>query len=88
MAKTSPINPQSSPEKLRGALDFTASQKQVNDLMKTVFQDNTLNEHKIQFIQEQLHDKQYHINPNLIAAKMFEHLNRQDINESEISLES
>jgi hypothetical protein len=68
-------------------LDFTASQKQVDALMKTVLHDNTLNEHKICFIQEQLHDHRYQINPKIIAKKMFEHLDSRDLKPEEASLE-
>jgi transcriptional regulator CtsR len=59
-------------------LDFTATQKQVDDLMKTVLCDNILNKNKIRFIQEQLHDQRYQINPKIIANKMFEHMENAD----------
>lgn len=59
-------------------LDFTATQKQVDDLMKTVLYDNILNKNKIRFIQEQLHDQRYQINPKIIANKMFEQMKNAD----------
>ena len=59
-------------------LDFTQTQKQVDALMKAVLQDNTINANKIQFIQEQLHDQRYQINPKTIVNKMFEHLDNSE----------
>lgn len=59
-------------------LDFSTSQKQVDALMKTVMQDNTNNATKIRFIQEQLHDQRYQINPKIIVRKMFEHLDNNE----------
>lgn len=87
MAKEPKSNPHSAQEQLLDALDFTGTQKQVDALMKTVLHDNTLNENKIRFIQEQLHDQRYQINPKIIVRKMFEHLDSHDIEQAELSVE-
>lgn len=87
MAKKPNNNHQSVQAQLLKTLDFTATQKQVDTLMKNVLHDNTLNENKIQFIQEQLHDQRYQINPKLIAKKMFDHLDSSDLTQAEMSVE-
>lgn len=60
-------------------LDFSNTQKQVDALMKSVLSNHTLNKNKVNFIQEQLHDQRYQINPKIIAHKMFEHLEDADL---------
>ena len=87
MAKEPKINPHSAQTQLIEALDFTGTQRQVDALMKAVLHDNTLNENKIRFIQEQLHDQRYQINPKIIVRKMFEHLDNHDIEQAELSVE-
>lgn len=78
MAKKEQIKTPALQSQLLEKLDFTATQKQVDDLMKTVLYDNILNKNKIRFIQEQLHDQRYQINPKIIANKMFEHMENAD----------
>ena len=87
MAKEPKINPHTAQTQLLEALDFTGTQRQVDALMKAVLHDNTLNENKIRFIQEQLHDQRYRINPKIIAKKMFEYLYSYDIEQAEMSVE-
>lgn len=87
MAKKRQQTPPSAKPQFLDNLDFTASQKQVDALMKNVLHDNTLNENKIRFIQEQLHDQRYHINPKIIVKKMFEHLDNSDVTPLEVSVE-
>lgn len=78
MPKKMQINEHSVKAKFLKNLDFTETQKQVDALMKTVLQDNTINANKICFIQEQLHDQRYQINPKIIVNKMFEHLDNNE----------
>jgi anti-sigma28 factor (negative regulator of flagellin synthesis) len=87
MAKKPHITHQSVQAQLLKTLDFTETQKQVDTLMKNVLHDNTLNENKIRFIQEQLHDQRYQIHPKMIAKKMFEHLDSSDLTQAELSVE-
>lgn len=89
MAKKESKNPTSLQSQLLEKLDFTTTQRQVDTLMKIILHDNTLNEHKICFIQEQLQDLRYQINPKIIAHKMFEHLDSKDLDRAphEISVE-
>ena len=87
MAKNPQNYPHSAQEKLLDNLDFSATQKQVDALMKTVLHDNTLNENKICFIQEQLNDQRYQVHPKIIAKKMFEHLDNSDLPRIEETVE-
>ncbi|MGV3739906.1 MAG: flagellar biosynthesis anti-sigma factor FlgM [Gammaproteobacteria bacterium] len=87
MPKKIRLNAQSVGTQFLSNLDFTESQKQVDALMKAVLQDNTINANKIRFIQEQLHDQRYQINPKIIANKMFEHLDNTDIAPEEITMQ-
>lgn len=87
MAKEPKKNHLSIQAQLLDTLDFTATQKQVDTLMKNVLHDNTLNENKIRFIQEQLHDQRYQIHPKIIAKKMFDHLDNSDLLPAELSVE-
>ncbi len=76
-----------SPTPFLDKLDFTATQKQVETLMQTVLHENMLNENKIRFIKEQLNDKRYQINPKMIIAKMFEHIDNTDVSPAELPAE-
>lgn len=87
MAKKIHITHQSVQAQLLKTLDFTETQKQVDTLMKNVLYDNTLNENKIRFIQEQLHDQRYQVHPKIIVKKMFEHLDSSDLTQEELSVE-
>ncbi len=79
MAKKNQKQAPSLHAQLLDKLDFTSTQKQVDALMQTVFYDNSLNKNKIRFIQEQLHDQRYQINPKIIIYKMFEHMDSIDL---------
>jgi len=67
------------PHQLSDKLDFSATQKQVDSLMKNVLSHHTMHKNKLRFIQEQLHDQRYQINPKIIAHKMFEHVEDSDL---------
>lgn len=86
MAKKDSKKPTSLQSKLLEKLNFTETQRQVDALMKTIVHDNTLNENKIYFIQEQLQDLRYQINPKIIVHKMFEHLDSTDLDRTHLEI--
>ncbi|PJD90644.1 MAG: hypothetical protein CK424_08200 [Legionella sp.] len=76
------------PHQILEHLDFSETQKQVAALMKSVFHETTLNENKIRFIKEQLHDQRYQINPTIIAEQLLQCVDNTDLSTTELTVEA